>query len=546
MLRIFVGVLFVLLPGAVSGQTTPHFDLADVHAVARTNQGTRPAILRGGRYEIHNASMVELIRTAYGVDADKVLGGPNWLEWDWFDVTAKAPPNTSPEALKQMLQDLLAERFKLVVHPDSKPLQTYALTAGKTPKLKEASGGDAGCKSSIQGFPTAAQQAGGTPQPILVNQLTFVYTCRSESMAAFTEQMRTMLVAQSYLGTNPIVDQTGLKGVWDFDFKYTQQPRAGAAGAAEVITLFDAMEKQLGLKLEPVKVPMTVMVVDSVKEQPSANPPGTIEGLPRLATEFEVADIRPTEPGATGGQGNAQNGRVSLRNIPLRTLLNLSFDINSEDGLAGIPKFAETAHFDLLAKLPSNGGPPDRGLSTDTLRAPMRALLEDRFKLKTHEESRPATGYTLKSVKPKMAKADPATRTGCKEGPGADGKDPRTSNPALSRLVTCHNITMAQFAQQLQMTGSGYIRTPVIDATDLDGAYDFTLSFSPPALINGNARIADGVMVSANNANGSADPTGGLSLFDAVSKQLGLKLEPDKRSVQVIVIDHLEEKPTDN
>ena len=75
--------------------------------------------IRSGRYELHNATIVDLIRTAYGIDADKVLGGPTWLEYDRFDVLAKIPAKVPPpDALKQMLQSLLADRFKLVVHKD--------------------------------------------------------------------------------------------------------------------------------------------------------------------------------------------------------------------------------------------------------------------------------------------------------------------------------------------------------------------------------------------------------------------------------------------
>jgi uncharacterized protein (TIGR03435 family) len=78
-------------------------------------------MFRGGRYEIHNASIVDLIRIAYGIDdqlskGDKVVGGPNWVEFDRFEVIAKAAPNTPQDTMRRMLQALLADRFKLVVH----------------------------------------------------------------------------------------------------------------------------------------------------------------------------------------------------------------------------------------------------------------------------------------------------------------------------------------------------------------------------------------------------------------------------------------------
>jgi uncharacterized protein (TIGR03435 family) len=92
--------------------------------------------------------MVDLIATAYGVGQSYVQGGPNWLERDRFDVIAKAPAGTPPATLKLMLKSLLADRFKLVIHPGDKPLPAYVLSAGKgKPKLKEAEGsGEVECK----------------------------------------------------------------------------------------------------------------------------------------------------------------------------------------------------------------------------------------------------------------------------------------------------------------------------------------------------------------------------------------------------------------
>ena len=105
--------------------------------------------MRAGRYRIQTATMVDLIKTAYGVDADKVLGGPSWMELDRYDVFAKAPESTSADAARLMLQALLAERFKLALHRDSRPVPAFALTAGPgAPKLKRADGsGTTGCKS---------------------------------------------------------------------------------------------------------------------------------------------------------------------------------------------------------------------------------------------------------------------------------------------------------------------------------------------------------------------------------------------------------------
>jgi uncharacterized protein (TIGR03435 family) len=104
---------------------------------------------------------------------------------------------------------------------------------------------------------------------------------------------------------------------------------------------------------------------------------------------------------------------------------------------------------------------------------------------------------------------------------------------------------MAQFAEQIQRLAPGYIHAPVVDATGLEGAWDFTLNFSAAGLLqNRGERAADGAQQGAGAP--ASDPNGALSLFDAVNKQLGLKLEGQKRPVPVLIIDHIEEKPTDN
>jgi len=510
--------------------------------------------------------MVDLIRTAYNIDADKVLSGPSWLESDRFDVIAKAPPSTPPEMLKLMLQAVLADRFKLKFRRDTHALPAFSLTVGKGgSKLKEASGSvEPGCRSttvtqdiqSALARATAQRDAGAGPVAIMLSP-TYTYTCGSVTMAEFADAMHTMPAAQSYFGTGIVVDQTGLKGAWDISFKYTAKPPAATTLAGgqtlislgETILLTDTIDKQLGLKLEPITFATPVIVVESVNRKPADNPPGVTTTLPSPpAAEFEVADLRLSEPGATATPIQSQfqpTGRVNLRNFPLVSLINQALNPATPDTLVGMPKFASAVRVDLIAKMPLTGGLIQAPV-IEEYRPALLALLKDRFKLAYHMEERPADAYTLVAAKPKLkATADPLIRTNCKEGPGPDGKDPRTANRVNGRLLTCQNTTMAQFAEQLPLRANGYIRSEVLDATGLDGAYDFTLNF---------AANGAGVLNGAGGRGGDAgpglpaatEPNGAISLFDAVEKQLGLKLELHKRPMPVIVIDHLEAKPTDN
>lgn len=233
-----------------------------------------------------------------------------------------------------------------------------------------------------------------------------------------------------------------------------------------------------------------------------------------------------------------------MQGLTIKLLIQRAWNM-MPDMIFNLPKFAEQDRFDIVAKLPVG-----QNFDPFSQNPPLQALLKERFKLAIHMEDRPVDAFTLVAVKPKMQKADPASRTRFREGPGADGKDPRNGNPSISRLVTVKNMTMKQFAASLSQIAGGYIRTPlpVVDATGLEGSYDFTLSFSPIDVVqNGGrgGRIGD-APVSAPGISEPSDPSGGISLFDALEKQLGLKLEKHKRPAPCLVVDHVEQKPTEN
>jgi uncharacterized protein (TIGR03435 family) len=574
MMRAFACLSFSALLASTafsqSTETPPTFEAADVHVSPRvTNPYMKGPFHHDGTYELRTASMLDLIVTAYGVNSDKVYGGPSWLEMDRFDVIAKVPDGATPEMRKMMLQALLVDRFKLVVHNDTKPMPAYALTVGKKPQLKEADGsGETGCKpqggSSTpgeNGIVMMSSVNGATTRINLGPDMTVQYSCRNITMAAFAEGLGGMVGSQ--VGRNPVLDQTGLKGAWNFDVRWSLGIIGPMPAAAERISIFDAVDKQLGLKLEPIKVPTPVLVVDSANQKPTANLPDVAKRLPVPPTEFEVAEIKPSPPNSQGGmvmlngramimQGGGgrgpafQNGRVNLQGYTLQNLIMLAWDLNSVDMLVGAPKWLDTDRFDVIAKVPGAGPSTEAGMDMDLVVPMLRALLIDRFKLAVHNEDRPVSAYVLTAAKPKLKPADPANRSKWLNGPAPGAKDPRDANPALGRLVTCQNMTMAQFAAALPNMAGGYIHTPVLDSTGLDGAWDFTLNFSGAGMVNGMGRRGGDAGQPSEGAVAASDPNGALSLFDAVTKQLGLKLEMQKRPIPVLVIDHVEQKPTEN
>src|SRR5262249_44652241 len=121
--------------------------------------------------------------------------------------------------------------------------------------------------------------------------------------------------------------------------------------------------------------------------------------------------------------------------------------------------------------------------------------------------------------------------TNCKNGG-------TTTNPILNRLITCQNMTLTQFAARLEDMANGYVRAPIKDATGIEGNWDLSVNFSGVNLLPG--RQFD------PNGPGASDPNGSLTLPEALLKQLGLKLDLGKRPLPVLVVDHAEDKPTEN
>ena len=177
-------------------------------------------LLRGTRYELHNATMVDVIRTAYSLDdSRKVVGGPGWMDMDRFEIAAKVPPSTSPETLALMLQDLLADRFKLVVHKETRPMSLWVLSLGKgKPKLKESKEQDGGNNQGCRAIP---QNPAAGEVPYNVN------SCRGVTMDELAARLPVW--ANAYV-SGRVINQTGIEGAWDFDLKWTSRGSNSGGG----------------------------------------------------------------------------------------------------------------------------------------------------------------------------------------------------------------------------------------------------------------------------------------------------------------------------
>lgn len=534
-----IAVAALLSTGLIAqSSATASFDAADVHVRPHSTNPQPNAtggFIRDGRYNLRNATMLDLISRAYGVNPDTVLGGPNWLDRTRFDIVAKAPDGTPGATVQLMLQSLLADRFKLVLHKDTKPVPAFILTVSGAPKLK------AGTAPTDDDAKKQGCQSPETAPPQTSTGIGFAaLSCHGLTMEQFAQQLPGF--AGAYITTRTI-DQTGLKGYWDFDLKWTPRGALTRAGS-EGISMFAALEA-LGLKVSYDKAPAPVLVVDSVNDAPAPNPSGTAQNLPAPPpAEFDVADIKIAAADAQQSIRIQPNGRIDLEGVTMKTLFALAWNVSDDELVANTPKWYDTTKYSLVAKASSISATDSSGsfqIDIDDTRAMLRALLSERFKITTHLEQRPVDAYTLiVADKPKLQPADPTNRTKRFEGLLPGVKDPREANPMLSRVVTVQNMTMAQFAEELSSIAPGYLRLPVVDATGIDGAFDFVLSFTPNGAANNTQGGSGG-----SGALAASAPTGALSLLDALPKELGLKLDQRKRPFPVMVIDHIEEQPID-
>lgn len=358
-----------------AGAAAPAFELADVHPSPHSNAPfLRGGNLRGEQYLVRQGSMVDLVALAYGVTDDNVLSGPAWLDIDRYDIAAKAPRGTSQDDVKLMLQTLLKQRFNLVVHPDMHPLPSYVLRVDKGGvKMKESE--DASAAPHCDEVHTTTSPNGTNSH--------FITHCHNEPM----EQIRAYLegLGRLYVTDKPVVDATGLKGSYDFDLEFTFKPEPGG------LTIFEAVDKQLGLKFALEDYSTPVIVVDSVNEKPTPNAPGLDKALPPPPpAAFEVAVIKPAKPDEQLGL-DVRGSQITITGLPLNFIIPWAWGLNPGDkeALINAPKTLGDGHWDILGKValdPGAKAPPQ--LDFDSLQEMMRTLLQDRFNLKTHMEER--------------------------------------------------------------------------------------------------------------------------------------------------------------
>jgi uncharacterized protein (TIGR03435 family) len=202
----------------------------------------------GSRYTVRNQSVASLVMFAYAVHPKQIVGGPDWVRTDRYDIEGKpdVPGEPSLKQQQEMLRKLLFDRFGLKIKREQRELPVYAIQLAKgRPKLTAAASPDSEADQNGEGHGT---------------EMTQIYTSAT---------MKDFAMGMNFFMDRPVVDQTGLTGKYDFRLRYTyDEVRTTDPNAPP--GLFTAIQEQLGLKLQPVKAPVDVLVIDHV-ERPSAN-----------------------------------------------------------------------------------------------------------------------------------------------------------------------------------------------------------------------------------------------------------------------------------
>lgn len=250
-----VAAALVVFAGLLAGAQVPAFDAATVRRNVSGMAGME-TLFQASAFRAQNHPVHELIRYAWEVPAFRVVDGPEWIRTERYDVTAKAPAQSTRPELAAMLRTLLIERFKLRVRREMRELPIYALVLARDdrrfgPQLRPASA-DA-CRPTGPSF-----QAGQLPRCGALLQNPGVFAGRSVTLDLVARDLSQHL-------ERLVVDRTGVAEPVDLDLKYT--PGLGDAGGTSVFT---AIQEQLGLRLDSQRAPVEVVVVEAA-ERPSEN-----------------------------------------------------------------------------------------------------------------------------------------------------------------------------------------------------------------------------------------------------------------------------------
>lgn len=236
-------------PTAMAADADPDWEVATVKPSDPNETGVHRVRFNGRHVMFAGDTVEELLSLGYGVQKSQLAGLPDWAKTDRWDIDGMPDVQGEPSVthIQELMRKILAERFGMKLHHEQRMMAVFALTVAK-----------GGAKLAAAGDPNGQpRDHGGAGNGQVSKRFT------STSMSDL------ILTLRFYTG-RPVVDQTGLKGRYDFSLRWSQDEAQAAADPNAPPGVFTAIQEQLGLKLEAGKAPADVVVVDKV-ERPEAN-----------------------------------------------------------------------------------------------------------------------------------------------------------------------------------------------------------------------------------------------------------------------------------
>jgi uncharacterized protein (TIGR03435 family) len=243
-------------PKMMPADADPAFEVATIKPNPSTATSMQQLTINNGNFVVRNGSLGDLIGFAYNVQARQVVGGPDWINTERYDISAKTEPEGAPSLtqLRTMVRKLLADRFQLKFHHDKRELSAYVMTIGKN--------GQKLTPTQIKG-PLPGLGFRPAPGGLMLNVV-------NGTMSDLTGFLQNLVLDK------PVVDHTGLSDRFDFHVTFTPDdsqfnghppklpPATDTTETAP--NLFEALQQQLGLKLTAEKTPVDVLVIDHVEK----------------------------------------------------------------------------------------------------------------------------------------------------------------------------------------------------------------------------------------------------------------------------------------
>jgi uncharacterized protein (TIGR03435 family) len=250
----------------------PTFDVASVKPNHSNDEESASVVLPGGRYAATNVTLRTLVKSAYGLHDNQLVGGPSWINSERFDVIAKAEGYTTPSAFRDqarlMLRPLLADRFKLVLRRDRRDLPVYALVLAKSgggfgPQFRRSDARD--CNGVLKAMSTVAGAAEpAAPLPCGAE----IY--RPGHLAARGMALSNFVLNVSRWTDRIVVDRTGLEGKFDWDLQWIPEDlTVDSTGAPEGPSLSAALRDQAGFRFERQRSSVELLVVEGAERPES-------------------------------------------------------------------------------------------------------------------------------------------------------------------------------------------------------------------------------------------------------------------------------------